>query len=147
MPSRLRLVTLAGLVLSPYLAFAVSPLGRFILTDSGDTVSDSRTGLVWQRAINAAGNWFDGRSYCLNSTGLPGSGWRLPSIEELLTLVDTTRSSPAIDDSWFPDTPVAAYWSSTPSASSTNDAWALVLDYGNAHRFDKSNAGAFRCVR
>jgi hypothetical protein len=50
-------------------------------------VIDGATGLVWQ--IETVGKtWTDAKDYCSsNSAELPGSGWHLPNIDELRTLI------------------------------------------------------------
>jgi uncharacterized protein len=57
--------------------------------DRGDgTVLDRRTGLVWQRGWGGARTWRPAMAYCeQNMAGLPGVGWRLPSIDELRSLI------------------------------------------------------------
>jgi hypothetical protein len=50
---------------------------------------DPGTGLVWQRAgSSVALGWAEARSFCAgNQANLPGTGWHLPNISELRTLV------------------------------------------------------------
>ena len=45
------------------------------------------------------------------------SDWRLPSIQELQSLVDYSKSSPSIDHSFFPNTASSGYWSSSSNAA------------------------------
>ena len=56
----------------------------------------------------------------VNETGLCGHrDWRVPDVDQLLSLPDYGRSQPAIDTAYFPNTPYSAddyygiYWSST----------------------------------
>ena len=50
--------------------------------------------------------------------------WRLPEISELLTIVDYSKNSPAIDSALFPDTKNDWYWTNTAYAGSPSDcAW------------------------
>lgn len=42
-------------------------------------------------------------------------GYRMPNIKELETIVERSCIEPAIDQSTFPDTPLAIYWSNTPT--------------------------------
>jgi hypothetical protein len=83
-----------------------------------DTVLDQRTLLVWQRA-NAPSKMTlgDASTYC-QGLGLVGysSGWRLPSLRELRTLIDWSTSKPAIDAVAFPNTPSEPFWSEVSSA-------------------------------
>ena len=60
-------------------------------TDNGDgTVTQTATGLVWQKEIGKTTtslDWHEAAVYCSrNEGGLPGSGWRLPSRRESLSL-------------------------------------------------------------
>ena len=96
---------------------------RFI--DNGDnTVTDSKTNLVWMKEDDGKERtWKDAVTYCeQNEAKLPGEGWRLPTVEELFTLVDFTRHSPAIDPV-FSNTKSSWYWTSSPHASYSGYAW------------------------
>jgi hypothetical protein len=65
------------------------------------------------------------------------SDWRLPTIEELLTLVDYTKYSPASfdeavkSDDW--------YWSSTTHAYDSDYAWVVGFYGGYSSGYDKDN--------
>jgi hypothetical protein len=77
-----------------------------------------------------------------------GEGWRLPTRVELLSLVDDTRTEPAIDVSRFPDTKSGAYWTSTLYASGSSYAWVVNFGYGLADYGRRGNGYAFvRAVR
>jgi hypothetical protein len=72
-------------------------------TDNGDqTVTDNVTGLMWQQAI-APGtySYAAALAYCPTLTLGGHSDWRLPSIIELISLVDY-GSSTAINGTYFP---------------------------------------------
>ena len=97
---------------------------------------DNKTKLTWQQqAPTATYNWADAKTYCAGLGGtLGGSGWRLPTIKELTTLIDYSQGTPpVIDTTVFPGTPVAYFWSSTPMAGSTTYAWNLYFYFGNPH--------------
>ncbi len=101
-------------------------------TDNGDnTITDSKTGLIWAKEDDGKErNWKDAKAFCENNEmKLPGEGWRMPSREELLTIVDLERYGPAIDPifkiadgTWF--------WSSTPCASDAGGAWPVYFSDG-----------------
>ena len=77
-----------------------------------------------------------------------GDGWRLPTVQELLSIVDYTRYRPAIDVERFPDTKSGAYWSSTPVAWASRAAWVVNFSYGDSSDYLRVNLNAFvRAVR
>jgi hypothetical protein len=77
-----------------------------------------------------------------------GDGWRLPTVQELLSIVDYTRYRPAIDVERFPDTKSGAYWSSTPVAWASRAAWFVDFSYGVSSDFSRDYNYAFvRAVR
>ena len=83
---------------------------------TGGTVTDNWTGLTWQQdSSSAALAWPDTSAYCAQL----GSGFRMPTVKELLTIVDPIRTSPAVDTTIFPNTVNDWYWTLTaiPSAS------------------------------
>lgn len=85
---------------------------RFV--DNGDgTVTDKWTGLMWQKATDRTRrDWSDARDYCEDEVSLAGHhDWRMPSIEELRSIVDETRKDLAIDPVF--EAVSDWYWSST----------------------------------
>ncbi len=70
--------------------------------------------------------------------------WRLPTILELLTLVDYTKHNPASSD---PGIDSDGYWSSTTYASDTSYAWYVHFYRGSTYDYHKTNTNSVRCVR
>lgn len=116
-------------------------------TISGGTAQDPGTGLTWQRiAPTATFTWAAAMAYCPTVTD-DGGGWRLPSIKELLTLVDNTRYNPAIDVATFSNTS-DAFWSATPQPGSSASAWNVRFYLGESDISLPVTSGAqVRCVR
>ncbi|MBK8639209.1 MAG: DUF1566 domain-containing protein [Chromatiaceae bacterium] len=85
----------------------------------------------------------------VNQAGLCGaSDWRLPTVEELLSIVDYSGYSPAIDSAWFPNTLSSWYWSSSPVAYLDIYAWIVYFDSGTCgYGFYKSDGNPVRLVR
>jgi hypothetical protein len=111
-----------------------APASRF--TDNGNgTVTDVRTGLMWQRCMvgyafsnnGTSGNLTD--DSCAPSATITGlwqqalqgavdsnaqggfagfTDWRLPNIKELISIVEHQCASPAVNETIFPDTPPTA---------------------------------------
>lgn len=64
---------------------------------SDDVVFDKETGVVWERApISEAQKWDAAIIYSYPNANAGRQGWRLPTIEELLSLIDPTQSNPAL---------------------------------------------------
>ncbi len=113
------------------------------------TVLDTTTGLRWTRETVAGGrrNWADAHKAAAAVDLYGFTDWRLPTIKELLTLVDYERYEPAIDTSVFQCEP-SWYWTSTPAASSPADyAWLVNFSYGNALWLHQGSDGFVRAVR
>jgi hypothetical protein len=115
-------------------------------------VTDHYTGLTWQRAHSgdAATLSFDAAvSYC-EALDL-GAGWRLPSLNELASLVDDVPSgdvSPATDHDVFPATaPDALYWSLSVYGTNTSEHWTLNFEDGFTAHDANDTVGIARCVR
>jgi len=104
---------------------------------AGDTaVVDRLSGLLWlRRAWSPPGpvNWWDALERVRKTNEevrIPGLVWRLPNINELESLVDCSRHSPALP-AGHPFLDVAdIYWSSTTSFFDPAWAWALYLHKG-----------------
>jgi hypothetical protein len=119
-------------------------------TDNGDgTVADNVAGLMWQQAVPATRYiWADAVAYCPTLTLAGHSDWRLPSIIELSSIVDLGQSSPSINSTYFPSTPSDwFFWSASPLAGSSSNAWYVGFFDGYTGFFDVSLTYYVRCVR
>jgi hypothetical protein len=122
-------------------------------TDNGDgTVTDVFTGLMWQQDPSTSSwsvTWEEALAYCEGLKNLGGySDWRLPTINELRSLADYSRYSPAINTTYFPTSTVLPYcWSSTTCADSTNYAWGVSFHLGADIIYGKGLRISVRAVR
>jgi hypothetical protein len=133
-------------VRGPAAADAGAPAQRYTVPGDG-TLVDTRTGLAWQRAVDATNRtWNDARTACARLP-LAGGGWRLPDMKELQTLIDETRSEPAIDVAAFPGTPNESFWTSTPLAGMPSDAWFVAFPTGISYSNGIERLYRMRCVR
>jgi len=123
---------------------------NFIDNNDG-TVTDTSTGLMWQKFTQAGlKSWESAISDC-ESLSLAGhDDWRLPNQNELLSIVDYSRYASAIDPVFFPyvDTVLSYYWSSTTWADYSDYAWTVYFVHGLTFQGTKSFATYYaRAVR
>ena len=122
------------------------------------TVSDAVTRLMWQQQVPVTGGpsedgnltWTAANDYCATLSASGHADWRLPSEIELVSLLDYSnlgQGHPSIDSTVFPDTPLAAFWSSTPLAGADTNQWTVYFDAGFTYAYDVSTVARVRCVR
>lgn len=107
-------------------------------TDNGDgTVRDSTTGLTWKKCLEGqTGSSCTGTATTYTWSGalaLTGPDWRVPNIKELQSIVDVTRTAPAINTDCFPllSSPTGiSVWSSSHYAGDTSKAWVVNFQNG-----------------
>ena len=107
-------------------------LGFAYATVGGGCIKDSVTGLTWDPAAPSAATQADAaaRVATANAAALCGfTDWRLPSADELLSLVDAGASTAARIDARFAATPAVGFWSATLYAGDTRAAW--IVDFGS----------------
>jgi hypothetical protein len=142
------------------------------------TIEDYNTGLIWQKCsagqtndtpcngIPSDYNWYQAsgtfnashntssQNVCgtLNSSNFAGyQDWRLPSANELQTIVNYSIGNPAITVSYFPNTQANQYWSSSTDAYHPSYAWQVHFGTGRVSRGaylgDGISPNYVRCVR
>ena len=133
----------------------------FIVRSDG-TASDTVTGLMWCRysigqqwkngfvmgdAIKM--DWYEAMKIAdfFNEQDVCGgfTDWRLPSFEELKSLVEKDKS-PSINQAVFPNTPREVFWSSS-IATINNLAWFVYFGSGSINCTAKNSNYAVRLVR
>jgi len=112
--------------------------------DQGDgTILDSQTNLVWEKNFREL-TWQDAMDYTKNLKLGGKNDWRLPTRQELESLLNLERYNPASD---FPDMPSDYFWSSSSYASSPNLAWDVYFYNGYVYNRGKMYTNYARCVR
>lgn len=117
---------------------------------SDGTVKDKNTHLVWQQETSDALSWADAKTYCDNLVFARKNDWRLPSQNELNTIVDYGRSPAASLLFSFKIDPVSGYsysWSSTPSIANDSRAFATEFITAGTATYFKGETLYARCVR
>ena len=134
---------------------------RFELVMGGAGVLDKETCLVWEREPgnnHGGGGWVHAHESCHSMTIGGRQGWRLPTVEELLSLVDDTQVDPALP-SGHPFVGIRHeyyYWTSMhvmPAEGVPHWVWAVHMSNGGMNQLDRYNQyGSVRsahywCVR
>jgi len=149
-PSRLLGVAAFALGLAiVVVGHASAPAGRY--TTANGTVYDTKTKLTWQQAVSSSTYTQAGAaSYC-STLGLNGATWRLPTVKELVTIVDVSVASPGptVDSTAFPGTPASFFWTSTLYAGASGLAWSVNFYSGDTDGYGvvSDASGSVRCVR
>jgi hypothetical protein len=142
-------VAVVSVVLSSS-AEANAPAGRYA-TNAG-TVTDTKTKLTWQQtAPSATYTWDAAKTYC-QTLSLAGTGWRLPTMKELQTIVDYSQSTVfLIDATAFGALANHPFWTSSTVAETLTDsqltAWVVIFAYGTTSYMGRMFPNLVRCVR
>ena len=138
------------------------PVPRF--TDNLDgTVTDNLTGLIWLKDANCfgVGTWTTALSdanglssgECGLTDGSVAGDWRLPSVNELQSLINYEYANPALsnttgDGQWVAGDPFlgadnAYYHTSTSRLTIAQYAWMVNLNDGHIQDFSKTTTTAY----
>ena len=127
---------------------------RFTCVMGGAAVRDNETGLVWVQSPGTSSFiWSSAQIHCNRLTIGNRKGWRLPTIQELASLVDGASTGIPRLPSGHPFSNVlepfpVAHWSATSLATGSSGAWGVNFFSGDVGDFDKSNETGFAwCVR
>ncbi len=107
-------------------------------------VTDTETGLVWQKRYDSGKTWQEALSYCESLTYAGYSDWRLPNKNELASLVNYEKYDPASD---FQGMPNNSFWSSSTLVKDTSYAWEAYFSNGSVNVSNKTSSYHVRCVR
>ncbi len=111
-----------------------------------EVVEDRSNNLVWQdnsEVKTIKKDWQGAIAYC---KGL-GDGWRLPSFNELYSITEHSKKSPAISSAFENVSTDDWYWSSTTYASADAHAWVVSFHNGNDGYNHEDSSDSVRCVR
>jgi hypothetical protein len=118
---------------------------------AGAAVLDKKTGLVWERSPETKQqNWVNAQSSCNVKTVGGRKGWRLPTLQELMSLVDPTQYNPALPSGHpftFGRLRSFTGWSATPNAIVTDVAQIVEFSAGQQGGSLKTTTHQAWCVR
>ena len=89
-------------------------------------IKETSANLYWHNSRITSTSWDEALRYCENSTEGGYTDWRLPNINELLSLVNYNKTSAPFTD--FSGMGSAKYWTSTPYSQSSGHA-AFYVDF------------------
>ncbi len=120
----------------------------------GDVIYDTKTDLTWQRC-SVGQHWKEGAG-CVGvikqmswdeAKAQAQNGWRLPSKDELTTLLAPNCNKPSINEKAFPDMELDKLWYWTSSENGAFLAWLVNFADGNSNSYDRTDTGSVRLVR
>lgn len=129
-----------------------TPSSRYVIKNAA--VYDKKTDLTWQRC--SIGQHWQDEVGCVGvieqmtwdeARSRSADGWRLPTRDELATLISPTCRQPAINEDSFPDMDLGKLWYWTGTAGSEYLAWLVNFADGQFANYDRSDVGALRLVR
>lgn len=114
---------------------------RFVILQAfnSDAVLDNETGLVWEKSPQTTiARWSAARRICTEKVVGGQKGWRLPSLTEIRSLVDSSVAPPG--PTLPPGHPFlavqsAVYWSETRVGENPSGAWAVHFGLGGGSVF------------
>ena len=127
-----------------------------VKTDSG--IGDKERRFTWYNPTGAANGGHAGRPGdgtdtqdfidALNAERFGGfSAWRIPSVKELSTLINSGSQNPAIHEKYFVHTMPGNYWTSTADVTNRNYAWLVNFETGLVpYGFNKTDSYYVRAV-
>ena len=150
-----------------------TPNADFEFKANGAVVRHKKTGLEWQRcpegmmfitgaAADHSRDTCSGMASTFNLEGArqlqakvnAGEGrdgsrnWRLPTMDELASIVEAACQIPSINTEVYPDTPVTWFWVASPKKMSANlaKAWGIGFAAGGYY-VGRNDYGSVRLVR
>lgn len=110
-------------------------------------VLDSITWLKWESQTWSSFAWSWAFNYCNTLTGwYIAWTWRLPTVKELDSIADFSKSSPSIDTTYF-FAQSNYYWSSTTYTPNPPFVMVVYFNWGYVNSNNKTSSFYVRCVR
>jgi len=113
-------------------------------------IKDTKSGLLWEDTPHVRETKITqprAKAYCSELTLGGHRDWRLPTIRELLTIIDYTRVSPAILKAFSYVEDESFYWTSTHVADEDDAFWGVNFKRGASSKASEYYDRYVRCVR
>ena len=113
-------------------------------------VKDPTTNLIWEDTTHTSEDKItldEAKTYCETLKVTEVAGWRLPTLNELLTIVDYTRADPAIRKEFNHVKSGTVYWASTPYVRSRDQFWGVDFKDGTTEGTSRNYNRYVRCVK
>ena len=125
------------------------PGARFVTSKDGKEVCDRTTGDIWERDLGRGEiDQVGAIEFCANLDKGHGKKYKLPSAQQLVSVLDYSQDNPALTPGVFSNPQSAAYWSDTLYSPDTSNGWAIELDNGDLKFLGSASNTAFVwCVR
>ena len=128
---------------------------RFIVLTNmnSEAVLDRETGLVWEKVPSTQNlPWVGASSHCIDRTVGGRRGWRLPTLQDLLSLIDPTQIDPPQMIAALPPghpftVQLSGFWTATSHPGDATVQWAFHLVGGVTAILRKSQQELPWCVR
>lgn len=143
---------------SSTIRYGIPPESPINYTDNKDgTIIDNYTGLIWKKCPQGVyGNdcksgspsiriWSEARVECEKLNFAGRTGWRMPNLKELQSIVDTGAFDPAINKKFFKGSS-DPYWTLTSPAEYLSSKFTVIFSDGSVYFSDMNNFAATRCV-
>jgi hypothetical protein len=128
-----------------------STSSRFIvLAEYNDqVVRDTKTGLIWERSPRLGlYDWEVANQQCLATTAGGQTGWRVPTVEELKSLIDASSTDLTLPAGHpFRNVESAIYWSASKHTTNPNSALFVNFSSGRSSSLEKQMSSFVWCVR
>lgn len=132
-----------------------------LVDNANGTITHTTTGLMWKKCPQGFSdttcttgapevmNWGAALKQGLNESFAGQTDWRLPSRTELLSIIETGCSTPAINTTRFPNSPTnGLFWTSSHAGIIGGElAWGVRFGVGVAELAPKTNRAYARLVR
>jgi len=112
-------------------------------------VKDPKTNLIWEDTKHVSEEkvtLVEAKVYCAALKLDTFENWRVPTLSELLSLVDYARYDPAILKEFTHVDRDTLYWSSTPYTGNANSFWGVKFEDGATEDASETYNRYVRCV-